>query len=101
MKRDNLITAIDFCSIHDIEPSFLIILKNNGLIDLEFSGDDVFIPVNQIRELEKIITLHYDLDINLEGIETIMYLLKRSEELQNEINSLRNRLMFYEDQEFV
>jgi hypothetical protein len=38
------------------------------------------------------------MDINLEGIEAISYLLQRVENLQDEVNVLRNRLRFYESE---
>jgi hypothetical protein len=40
--------------------------------------------------------LHYDLDINLEGIEAITSLLNRVKSMQEEIRELRNRLEGYE-----
>ena len=41
--------------------------------------------------------LHYDLDINIEGIDAIYNLLKQVEELQSQIITLRNKLNFYEN----
>jgi len=52
----------------------------------------------QLPRLEKFVSFYYDLDINLEGIETITYLLQRIENLQNEIIKLNNRLRFYDAQ---
>ena len=46
--------------------------------------------------LEKFIRLYYELDINLEGIETITHLLQRINSLQDEIIILKNRLRLYE-----
>ena len=42
------------------------------------------------------IRLHYDLDINLEGIETIFHLLERIETLQHEMHELRKKIGLYE-----
>jgi hypothetical protein len=44
-----------------------------------------------MQKLEKFVRLHYDLDINLEGIETINYLLEKIEKMQREILELRNK----------
>ena len=41
--------------------------------------------------------LYYELDINLEGIETINYLLQRIDSMHDEIRSLRNNLRLYEN----
>jgi hypothetical protein len=45
--------------------------------------------------LEKCIHL-YELDINLEGIETIRYLLNRLTDMQEKMLELKNRLALYE-----
>ena len=55
-----------------------------------------YIPLTQLEQLEKIVRLYYDLDINMEGIETIIHLLDRIDRMQEEINELRNRLRLYE-----
>lgn len=97
MKKENFIAAIEFCSSHNIELSFLNILNENGLIHIENIDETSYIHESQLPELEKIVRFYYELEINLEGIETIIYLLHRSEMLQAEITTLRNRLRFYED----
>lgn len=96
MKKENFIAAIEFCSSHNIEISFINILNESGLIEIETIDDTIYIHESQLQELEKIVRFYYELDINLEGIETIIYLLHKSELLQSEITALRNRLGFYE-----
>jgi len=46
--------------------------------------------------LEKFVRFYYELDINLEGIETISHLLERVNALQDELTMLKNRLGIYE-----
>ena len=46
--------------------------------------------------MEKIIRLHYDLEINMEGIEVIKNMLDKMEALQDEVRKLQNRLNIYE-----
>jgi hypothetical protein len=41
--------------------------------------------------------LHYELHINIEGIDAIYNLLKQVELLQLEIRTLKNKLNSYED----
>ena len=43
--------------------------------------------------------LHRELDINIEGIDTIDHLLQRMDNLQKEVISLKNRIRLYEDQD--
>jgi len=40
--------------------------------------------------------LHYELDVNFEGLDIINNLLNRIDELKQDISRLKNRLEFYE-----
>ena len=96
MSKHKLIPAHDFCISHNIETAFISALQETGLIEIETIEESVFIPVSQLRQLETMVCLYYDLDINLEGIETIHHLLSQMHNMQEEITALRNRLRFYE-----
>lgn len=92
MEQEELIPAKDFCIHHNIEYSFISSLENSGLISVTSVKRSAFIHAEEIHKLEKFMRLHYDLDINIEGIETINYLLERIEEMQREIINLRNKM---------
>ena len=92
MEQEELIPAKDFCIHHNIEYSFISSLENSGLISVTSVQSSTYIHADDIHKLEKFVRLHYDLDINIEGIETINYLLERIEEMQREIVSLKNRM---------
>ena len=96
MQIEDLIDINEICASHDIEISFISSLQKTGLIEITTVDDVLFIDTGQVKQLEKCIHLHYDLDINIEGIETITYLLDRITTLQEEIGELRNRLRLYE-----
>lgn len=99
MSKQNMIPAIEFCASHNIEISFFNSLQEAGLVEITTREETDYIYESQLYELEKIINLHYDLDINLEGIETVLNLLNRINDLQDEITTLKNRLRFYETSE--
>ena len=95
MQTEKL-TAVDiFCANHNIEISFINSLQQTGLIEITTIKETGFIDSNQLQQLEKIVRFYYELDINLEGIETITHLLQRVSSLQDEIIALRNRLRLY------
>jgi len=96
MKTENLIAINEFCINHNIEISFIDSLQKSGLIEFTIIEESVFIDVDQLQQLEKIVHFYYELDINLEGIETINHLLQRINSLQDEIILLKNRLRLYE-----
>ena len=97
METDLLIALDEFCKVHNIEISFIYSLQQSGLIEITKISEASFIEADHLYQLEKFVRLYYDLDINLEGIETINYLLERISSMQDEINSLRNKLRIYED----
>ena len=97
METAYFIAVDQFCACHDIEVSFIHSLQQNGLIEITTVENTGFIDAEQLRQLEKYIRFYYELDINLEGIETIVHLLQRVNAQHQEITALRNRLLLYED----
>jgi hypothetical protein len=96
MDKINLIPANEFCNSHNIEISFINSLQEAGLVEITIIKETEYIPESQLHALEKIVRLYYDLDINLEGIETVIHLLRRINDMQDEITLLKNRLRLYE-----
>jgi hypothetical protein len=97
MQTDEMILAEELCGYYRVEYSFIQQLQQFGLIELTTTESARYIPQNQLQKLEQMIRLHYELDINLEGIDAISHLLERIGNLQTEIASLRNRLKLYEE----
>lgn len=97
MKKEHLIAADEFCIHHHIEISFISSLHEFGLIEITQIDQTVFIPVDQLPKLEKIVRLYDELNINMEGIDAITHLLDQIEDLQNKMNEFRNKLRLYED----
>ncbi|MFA6923480.1 MAG: chaperone modulator CbpM [Bacteroidales bacterium] len=96
MQTKKLIAVNEFCINHNIEISFINSLQQTGLIEITTIKETGFIDAEQLQQLEKIIRFYYELDINLEGIETITHLLHRINSMQDEITLLKNRLRLYE-----
>jgi hypothetical protein len=82
-----------------VEYSFIDSLQQHGLIEITTIDEHSFIDHDHLKNVEKLVRLHYDLDINLEGIEAITYLLNRVMSLQEEIIALKNKLSLYEEGE--
>lgn len=97
MEEKEMIRIDLICSCYNVEPAFIDAVLDHGLIEVTTVNEVRFVDSGQISDLEKIIRLHYDLDINLEGIETITHLLHRMRELREELNMLQNRLRFFEN----
>lgn len=95
MKEQNLIALEEICIHHKIEVSFIHSLQESGLVKLITVKEGLFIENEQLPTLEKYIEFHYNLGINLEGIETISHLLQRLDTLQQEVVHLKNILNFH------
>jgi hypothetical protein len=89
------ILITDFCASHNIETHFVLELYEYGLVDVVVMEYMHYLPIQQLPKAEKILRLHSDLDINLEGIAVITRLLNRMEKMQNEIIRLKNKLDLY------
>ncbi len=96
MESENMIPVSEFCIYHNIELSFIYSLNESGLIDITCIEENIFVPRSQLKHLEQLLRLKQEMDINIEGIETITYLLQRIKALQLHIEQLNNRLSFYE-----
>lgn len=97
METEQMIPASEFCLYHNIELSFIYSLKASGLIDITKIQEKIFVPYSQLKSLEKLMCLNQEMDINLEGIETITYLLQRINNLQLHVLQLNNKLAFYQN----
>ena len=96
MPTKDLINANEFCVHHNIEISFIQSLQEAGLVEISVIKESWFIDVNELQRLEKLVRFYYDFGINIEGIETISHLLLRINNMETEINRLKNKLSFYD-----
>ncbi len=77
MKEQQLISTQTLCSQYNIEISFVDTLNKMGLIQIEIIEQNQYIHQDQISDLEKIIRLHNELNVNLEGIDVVFNLLEK------------------------
>lgn len=96
METENLILIEEICSHHEVEISFVHALREYGLIEVVEVADHQYLSNEQLKDFEKIMRLHYELNINLEGIDAIAHLLERIEYLQQELLDARNKLSLLE-----
>ena len=97
MENENLIPAIACCRHYNVELSFIHSLDQYGFIKIISVNSDEFIDTDELQTLEKFIRLHYELDINMQGIEAINFLLDRVQNMQEEIAYLKSKLHVYEN----
>ena len=78
-----------------IEPSFIDLLEEGGLIEVRIEGGEHYLLASQLPDVERYSRMYYDLSINMEGIDAIHHLLERMELMRREISTLRNQLIVF------
>lgn len=86
------IPVTNLCIHYKIETAFFERLESFGLINLIHQEQTPAIAVESIKEIERWIHLHYDLNINMEGLDAISHILQRMEILQTELAKAKSRL---------
>lgn len=96
MKREDLIQVDHLCNQYKVEVSFFTELQDFGFVEIVTLEDTYFIHEERLHVIEKIVRIHNDLNINLEGIDVVLNLLDKIDELQDELTTVKNRLSLYE-----
>ncbi|MDD2243449.1 MAG: chaperone modulator CbpM [Dysgonamonadaceae bacterium] len=95
MDRKKLLYS-ECLEIYNIEESFMDSLEDSGLVHVSVDEDNSrFIEIEELVGLEQFMRWHYDLNINIEGIEALHHMLDRVKALQDEIEQLQNEIRFY------
>lgn len=89
--KEKLILLSEFCSNSCAEPDFVLCLEREGLIDTRVRDNIKYLLSSQLDDLEMFTRLHYDLSINVEGIDVIHNLLNQISEMEQELSILRRQ----------
>ncbi len=95
--QNDLIIISDYCDKCHIEPSFIDLLQESGLVDIQSEGGERYLLFSQLPDVERYSRMYYDLSINMEGIDAIRHLLEKINVMQKEIDDLHARLRLYDD----
>ena len=89
------IKITEYCDNEKIETSFVFDLNREGIIRIEKREEIDYLVEDDLPELEMFSRWHYDLGINLEGIDAMRHLVKRLSEMQLKIKELENKLEYF------
>lgn len=99
MKEQDLIPIGTLCEQYMLELSFFEELGEIGLIEFTVYKGSKHIHLDTLHQVEKILRIHRELHVNLEGVDVVMNILQRQEQLRQELLRVQNRLRRYEDDE--
>lgn len=92
------ISREELVKIYNIEITFFDDLVDGGLLNVETENDIRYLLYEDLPTFEKFTNWHYDLEINLPGLEVIHDMLRRMEDLKNRNRELMNKLSAIIDQ---
>ncbi len=96
METQQYISIKEICVHHNIPKQFIMQLHDFQLIEIITIDNNQYLYETQIKDLERLIRLHFELEINLEGLDAIHHLLKQIETLKQDIVYLNNKLNRFE-----
>lgn len=86
------ISREEVVKIYDIEVAFFDELEAVGLIQTEVVDRTTYLHYDELQKLEQFSNWHYDLEVNIPGLEIIHNLLDRIRLLQEENKRLSQGL---------
>lgn len=92
MTTANTIPVTNLCAHYQTDASFFDTLQEFGLVEIVVIEQTPCILTEKIREVERMIHLHYDLNINMEGLDAIVHLLSRIEQLNQQLLVANSKL---------
>lgn len=89
------ISREELVKIYNIEISFFDSLEEFGLLNPQKENEVTYLLYEDLEDFERFTNWHYDLEINLPGLEVIHGLVKKLERLQED-NRRLSRFSFDE-----
>lgn len=92
------ISREELVKIYNIEITFFDELVDYGLLNIHIEDNIQYLMYEDLPDLEKFANWHYDLEINLPGLEVIHHMLKKLDALNRRNRELMNKLSAISDQ---
>jgi hypothetical protein len=82
---------------YKVELSFFTHLKEIGLIEIQIIEQSPYIREDKMHDIERMIRMHHELEVNVEGIDVVFNLLEKIDDLKKDLIYTKNRLRLYEN----
>lgn len=91
------ISREELVKIYNVEITFFDELVNSGLLNIQTENEICYLMYDELPTFEKLANWHYDLEINLPGLEVIHDMLKKMNDLRQRNRELMNKLSAISD----
>lgn len=82
------ISREELVRLYNIEIDFFDSLEESGLLKTENENEIKYLRSEELPAFERFTTWHYDLEVNIPGLEMLHHLLEKVEELREENRKL-------------
>lgn len=96
MVHQDFIPISQLCDHYTVEVSFFKKLHEEGLLEITQFEKTECLHQDTLHSFERIMRIHRDLHVNVEGIDVVMNLLEKVEQLNKELYQVKSRLGLYE-----
>ncbi|MCY1661114.1 chaperone modulator CbpM [Chryseobacterium sp. SL1] len=86
------ISREELVKIYNVEITFFDELVNSGLLNIHTENEIHYVMYEDLPMFERFTNWHYDLEINLPGLEVIHEMLKKMDDLRQRNRELMNKL---------
>ncbi|MDR2206881.1 MAG: chaperone modulator CbpM [Flavobacteriaceae bacterium] len=93
----NKISREELAQLYNIEIRFFDDLEEYGLLHTEIENNTKYLLYEELPLFEKFANWHYDLDINLQGLEVIHQMLQKMDFLLAENRKLMHRFSAFSE----
>jgi len=90
------ISVHQFCAHYDVPKSFVDSLCSFELIEIIEIESTKHIQIEDINRIERLMRMHFELNVNFEGLDIINNLIDQISTLQVDVAFLKNRIEFFE-----
>lgn len=92
------ISREELVKIYNIEITFFDELVSSGLLNIQTENEIRYLMYEDLPNFERFANWHYDLEINLPGLEVIHDMLQKMNDLRQINRELMNKLSAINDQ---
>lgn len=92
MSTKQTISIEIICQHYEVESDLIQRLNELGLVEVEDVDNEPCVDAKHMNQIEKIMRLYHQLEINPEGIDVVLNLLKKIKHLEQSLVTVENQL---------
>lgn len=95
METTQFIEVTHLCKQYNVTETLFEHFQDTGLLQITVVETRPCIHIDTINRVDKMLRMHQELGVNPEGIDVIMNLLEKIDDLNNKVNYLKQELTLH------